>query len=346
MAFTDLGVTRRKVTSLPSQAWATGATLTFPVPRVGLLARIYLAVRGNAGGTVGTVDAFGFCGGIRRVRTNINSTIEVDNFSGEGYAYLVAPYLDAPLDPLRGSPATAWGGRTAITAVDFVDDIIIPLQVNLRDPVGLLMLQNEQTLMTLYVDCETLTNITSSGTFAATITPYLEWFTVPDDQKNWPNLRTIHSIIEDQRNIGGAGNFEYQWPRGNTYLSMIHGVTANTAALATAGFIDTRLGNNSQVQLRQNSSDFLQSTDVQTNNSLLQIPYLDMIHGLTRGSTRLTGVIPLDLMGTSGLGIYDQMRDTINSALVTDLATVINAAGAGTFYAVRRQLVPLVSAKA
>ncbi len=333
MPFTDLGVTRRKVTTLPTQAWVAGSTLTFPLPRVGLLARIYLAIRGSYTSTAAsTVSAFGFSSVIRRTRVNINSGIDVFSVSGPGYAYLVAR-------------TSTWQGRSAMVLGQFNIDQIIPIAVNLRDPVGLIMLQNEQTLVTLNVDCETQANSAGAGAGstvnAVAITPYIEWFTVPSDTKNWPNLNNIHQILEDQVPIGAAGLVQYNWPRGNTYLSMIHGVTANTAALAATGFVDTALTTGS-IQIRQNQSDFIQSTDLQTNQTVVMIPFLDMIHGLTRGTNRITGVIPFDLMSTAGLGFYDQMRDVINSALVTDLASVMTFNATGTLYSVRRQLVPLV----
>ncbi len=52
-------------------------------------------------------------------------------------------------------------------------------------------------------------------------------------------------------------------------------------------------------------------------------------------------MIPIDLMSSAGLGLYDRVRDTINSALVTSLDSVITATGAGTLFTMRRQLVNL-----
>jgi hypothetical protein len=51
--------------------------------------------------------------------------------------------------------------------------------------------------------------------------------------------------------------------------------------------------------------------------------------------------MPLDMVASSGLGYYGSLRDVFNSALVTDVESVITATGAGTLHTVRRQIVQL-----
>jgi hypothetical protein len=87
-----------------------------------------------------------------------------------------------------------------------------------------------------------------------------------------------------------------------------------------------------KVALRVNQSDYLQNTPPD---------YLDLEHRLYRGRARPAGGIFFDFAASSGLGCYALARDLVNSALVTDLATVITATGAGTLYTVRRQLLTL-----
>jgi hypothetical protein len=59
------------------------------------------------------------------------------------------------------------------------------------------------------------------------------------------------------------------------------------------------------------------------------------------GRARILGVIPFDLVGSSGLGNFGSVRDVLYSQLITDLDSVINFAAAGTLYTIRRQLVNL-----
>ena len=51
-----------------------------------------------------------------------------------------------------------------------------------------------------------------------------------------------------------------------------------------------------------------------------------------------------DLMGTDGLGSFGTVRDVINSAALTDLASIITATGVGTLFSIRRQLIYLTPA--
>jgi hypothetical protein len=132
----------------------------------------------------------------------------------------------------------------------------------------------------------------------------------------------VHQIIEDQRSISGAQDFEYFWPRGNTYMQVLHG-----CGLAQSGSDAW-----SRVRVRLNQSDFIMDYTPASLN-------IDV--NRTHGYVRLAGAIPLDLMGSSGLGIYGSTRDVLYSAAVTDLASIITATGAATLYTVRRQLIAL-----
>jgi hypothetical protein len=184
------------------------------------------------------------------------------------------------------------------------------------------MLQNEQTLVTLYVDWLADGSVGTGATVTATVQPYLELFTVPVDPADYPPLNIVHQILEDQQQVVGAGDYTYNWPRGNTYLQILHGL--GIGAAGTDNF--------SKFQVRVNQSDYLQNTD---------IPYLDLEFRKEKGRARPAGGIYVDLLASSGLGNYGLTRDVFNSALVTDLASVITASSAGTLFTVRRQLVVL-----
>jgi hypothetical protein len=68
---------------------------------------------------------------------------------------------------------------------------------------------------------------------------------------------------------------------------------------------------------------------------------MDQRIGYINNLTRIAGVIPLDLLGSDGLGSYGTARDFINSALLTDFQAVLTASSARTLYVVRRMLMPL-----
>lgn len=315
--------TRRKILPLTGAVTRPAGGGTFgplTLPKTGLLARIYLALRGSVAGTVTTPNALGFSSIISRLRVQANSGIDIFNVSGPGYHYLLRNSLESEyIDPAGQSNAT-----TAISATTWNLDAIVPIALNMRDPTGLIMLQNEQTIVNLFIDWLADGSVTTGGATTSLTTgdAFLEVFTVPPDPKDWPPLNVIHQCLEDQQQVAAAGDFPYYWPRGNTYVGVYHG-----AGIAAAG-ADTF----SRFAVRVNQSDYLQSTPVD---------FLDMEYRLQKGRARPAGGIFVDLLATSGLGCYGLARDMFNSALVTDLASVITATGAVTLYTVRRQLVVL-----
>lgn len=314
--------TRRKILPLTSQLTRPVGGGTFgplTLPKTGLLARMFLALRGNVAGTLTTPNALGFASIINRTRVQANSGIDIFNVSGAGYNYLLRNMLESEyIDPISQNNAT-----TAVTAAGFVLDEVIPLALNMRDTTGLIMLQNEQTIVNLYIDYLSDTSVAAGATVTLTTGDlYLEVFTVPPDSQDWPPLNIVHQCLEDQQQIAASGDFPYYWPRGNTYVQIAHG-----AGIGAAG-----TDNLTRFAVRVNQSDYLQSTPVD---------YLDMEFRLQRGRARPAGGIFVDLLASSGLGCYGLTRDMFNSALVTDLASVITATGATTLYTVRRQLVVL-----
>lgn len=310
--------TRRKIIKLADLARpAGGGTVFASLPRSGLLGRVFLAVRGSIAGTLTAPNALGKASIIRRVRLTANSGIDIINISGAGYHYLLRQGQELENDTTPQSDA-----RIAVAAGAFNLDMVLPVAINQRDALGLLMLQSEQTVITLSVDFEADATVATGATVTCTVTPYLEVFTVPADPMDWPPLNLIHQVLEDAQAISAAGDFAYSWPRGNRYLQVFHGLGMGSSP--ADGF--------SNVKIRVNQSDFLLDADPK---------YLDMERAYSTLTQRLSGTILIDMAGSSGLGMYDKARDSIDSSQLTDLASVITATGAGTLYSVRRQLVSL-----
>lgn len=313
--------TRRKRIPLPTMTKPTGGgSVSVNLPKTGLLGGIYLAIRGTVSGTLSAPNALGMSSIVRRVRVTSNSSIDIYSTSGAGYCYLLQEGLESEYFLASGQNT----GRSAVTATSFNLDMYIPIALNLRDPVGLLMLQNEQTLVTLTVEFETDSVVATGATVAATVVPYMIIYTVPVDADALPELNVIHQITEESQIQSGAGDITYYAPRGNIYLQLFHGYGIGVSGTDAFNRFKTRV----------NQSDFWEDTGVDG---------LDIEHRLLRGRARPAGGIFVDYLGTSGLGNYGLSRDLFNSNLVTDYASIITATGAGTLYSVRRQLVTLTA---
>jgi hypothetical protein len=315
--------TRSKFIEVPTMTRPTGGGVTtVQIPRTGLLGRMYLIIRGSVAGTLTSPNALGMAAIIKRVRLFANSGIDIFNCSGAAYHYLLRNRLNLGND----IGATANNARSAVTATTFVLDMVIPVAMNNRDPLGLIMLQSEQTVLTLSIEWEADATVATGATVTGTVDTVMEVYTVPQDRRNWPRLDVVHQILEDQTPVSGAGSVVYNWPRGNRYLQVLHGL--GIGASGADGF--------SATQLRVNQSDYIFSFTAANRH--------DVLAGLRDiTTTRVAGSIPIDFLGSAGLGVYDKFRDTLDSGRVTDLATVITATGAGTLYTVRRQLVQLAA---
>lgn len=322
MPFTDK--TRRKVIALAQQGVATavgGNTFTWDIPKTGLLAGLFVhvaVVTSAAGWAAG--HAKGVCQFLRRVRLVANSGIDLINITGSGLNFFRWYQED-----FRDMNA-AWSGDTVpVAATTYNLDFFLPVAINRRDPLGLFMLQNEATLLQLQI--ETVDAVTlggAGGTYTSVaIRPYIEIFSVPQDPKDWPALNVIHQIVEETR-ATAAGQFTYQWPRGNTYTQLIH---IHDTGAAT-DFSD----NFTTLQLVVNQSDVLWNGDP----ALLNMEF-EQSHGIARP----VGLAALDFLGTSGLGAFGSARDMLYSAMVTQIDSVFTITAAGQLTTVRRQLVAL-----
>lgn len=314
--------TRLSVVKLASISRPTGGGLSplVELPSNGLLAAIHLAIRGTVGGTVGTVNALGMASIVKRVSLTLNSGTVVWSLTGPEYHYLYRDTVDTGYIDVVGQT----NARDAVTATGAVLDMVIPLQVNLRDPIGLLLLQNKQTTLTLTVEWEADATVTSTGTFSGfTATPYLLQYSVPTNPGSLPPLRYLHNVVSEQRVVSGAGEVVYDVPRANTYMAIIHG-----CGIAASGADSW-----SAAKLRVNQSNYLFDTDIVSQ---------DMLFRRFRGRAREAGAIYFDFAATSGLGTFGTSRDFYDSNRTTDLQTVVTATGAVTFYTVRDQLIDLM----
>jgi len=311
--------TRRKLLQIDTKTKGTQVPLTWQLPKTGILAGIYLVITGVVAGTLTDLNAFGNACIVSKVKLVANTGIELINISGQAFHYLARDLFEhLPDVGINTNARTALVEDAAINVSMF-----LPISLNARDDVGMFMLQNESTVLTLTVEFLANASIATGGTLTASVTPYLEIFTVPVDEKNWPPFNMVHTLIEETRVIADtSGEQKYDWPRGNTYLALVHGY--GMAVSPTDKF--------TKYVLRLNQSDTL--INVAPTG-------LDMEIARFRGRARLAGTIPIDFLMTTGLGNYATARDLLHSASLTDIESVITINAADTLYTVRRQLVSL-----
>lgn len=318
MAFNDN--TRAQFQQLnPLTKPAGGGDVSFIIPKTGLLARLWLNITGAVAGAGAPLNPLGKSSIVKRVRLAINTGLVVFDVSGPGYHWILRDLLESEyIDCLGQTDA-----RSAVAVAPFDISMVVPIMMNLRDAVGLVMLQNEQTQVTCTITFEADGNVGAGAVVTATVIPTMEYLTVPPSPADWPKVDVAHSILEETRAISATGQTVYEWPRGNTYLQIAHGFGIGVAG---ADAFDA-------FSMRINQSMYYE----QVNPA-----FLSMQHYYYRGRARPAGVAALDFLATTGLGNYGMSRDIFDSTKVTDLSTVFNTTVAPTtLYTIRRQLVPL-----
>lgn len=292
-----------------------GPSPVVTLPRVGFLARLDLAIRGSVAGTLSAPNALGMASIVSNFTLQANAGVQIASMSGAAYHYGVREVIESEyIDPNGQSNA-----RSAVTATTFNLDITLPISVNMRDPIGLINLQDVGATIQFVITWLADASVATGATVTATCTPYLTLYTVPPDEDNWPDLSIVQTWIEDSRAVGGAGIVTYDWLLGQQYLQILHmlGVGASGSDLW------------SLYQLRSQQNVFPLQYDVAG---------MDIEYRYYRGRARVAGLIPIDRLATSGLGNYGTVRDVFDSAKSTDAASLITATGAGTLITVRRGL--------
>lgn len=300
-----------------------GPSAPLQLNRVGLLGYLHLGIRGAVAGSLSAPNALGMASIIRGIRLTANSGFDVVNISGAGYHYGVRHVIESEYgDPVGQSNATS-----AVTAVAYNLDMVIPIQVNLRDPIGLINLQDTGATISLLIDWEADATVATGATVTGNVNPMLILYTVPPDEQNLPDLSIVQTWIQDQRTISGAGDFTYDWLLGSQYLQILH----------MAGVGASGTDNWSKYQLRNQQNQFPLIYDVIGE---------DVEFRWLRYRARPAGLIAIDRLASSGLGNYGTIRDVFDSAKATDAASIITFAGAGNLITVRRGLQVLQGAAA
>lgn len=245
--------TRQKFTTVPGQAYSSGAIQQIILPRVGLLARVFLHFSGTLTVTLGAGSAAAaprspWAIG-QRIRLLANSTLAIVDMSGFG-SYLANLVTDwAGVEARPGSYARAFtitdqpqyeppaigevsrfGVAAGANAVDLTFEL--PIKLSESDPIGLIIAQNPQTTLTLEVTNGVIGDlVTLAGGATATLTGdwsvSVEYFEAPADAAAMPDMTFVHVWQEQRTAISNTGAVPVRLLTGDTYLRVVHALQLN-----------------------------------------------------------------------------------------------------------------------
>lgn len=323
--------TRQNFTELPAQSYVSGGRLYFPLPKAGLLSRLFLHISGTMTVTVGTGTAAlserNVWNMIKRIRLIANSGASIFDVSGYG-TYLInnlQRYGQAPdksiYDRNIGTEIYSAGVANGANAWKF--GLEIPVAINERDPIGMILLQNDATNLVLEIDFNSEYGVTdliapikvtgnSTAAFVGKVGCMMEYFTVPRAKEDYPSLNVIHQWIEQQDAISAAGAFTKSLLRGNTYMRLMH-------TLTTAGALNT--ADVDKLRILYNQAEVPYTIDQQTQLMIQRSRY---------GMDLPKGTFVHDWYYSNGLVGLGNARDFINSANVTEFQSEVQIASDAT----------------
>jgi hypothetical protein len=242
--------------------YAPGQTVSVALPKVGLIRRLICLLEGTAtvtlGGGTAALGAEGPWNLIRRIRLVANGNTALFDCSGYGAmiaslfsAYGFSGYGGRPRIPdsatVPGPSASAMAAANFAAGVAngnnawrFGLEIPLALSDDWRDPIGLILAAAPDTVLELQVtwaaafgaaaDRDVPVSVAggASATFAGSITPFVEFFTIPASPADYPDLRRIHIWSEvGPQPIVANGPQDVVLQRGNTLMRVVHLVWTN-----------------------------------------------------------------------------------------------------------------------
>lgn len=332
--------TRQNFLAAPVIQFVQGQTGYSIMPKVGLLKRLIILLNGTFTVATATVNlaAEGPWSLMNRIRLTANGNTILFDCSGFGAmiaslfsAYGFSGYGGRPVVPdsatVPGPASTAFsaanyaaGGAVGANTWNFALEIDLALSDDWRDPVGLILAAAPDTVLQLEITWATTlvattaalaghtvpgVSATGTATFVGTATPFVEFFTIPASQADYPDLRRIHTWSEvGPQPIVANGDQPIVIQRGNTVQRLVHGIWTNTAPDGT---------NVASRQLRFNTNEVPYATSRQLDAVVQRKRYVRDLPD---------GWYAWDLWNSG------TPRDAINTLNLNDLTSVATLAGA------------------
>ncbi|MCU5568097.1 cytoplasmic protein [Bacillus paranthracis] len=230
--------TRQYQQTLPTQVVTQeGMTLDFTLPKARLLTKIWLHVKAVATlkSSSGNIqrDPMSPYGILRRVELNLNNGFSPYIVSGkELFMYNVLRQHPDVLLPGSNKQSLNYVENVATTAgkdneIQFT--VPIPVSLNDRDPVGMVMLQNNTANVNLTVAVDQLANaykLNASNADQVTfksmsITPVIETFSIPSIPGGQPDMSVLKLVQSNSDLFSGGGQNILKLNVGTIYRKLL-----------------------------------------------------------------------------------------------------------------------------
>lgn len=328
--------TRLNNQMLPSIAGGEGNTTSFNIPKVRLTSKIRLLIEAtvnvkHASQTSYVPTAFGPFSLIRRIGVEMNNGFNPFTVSGEQlYLYSLMRQNANILTPATSGRGKVVQGLTASAAgtnntIRFVADL--PLSLNDRDAVGLVLTQNQETTVTVNVDVDNGNKLLKSpagytvAISGISITPMVESFSIPAIDDAYPDLSVLKLVQASKQALPGGGLQTFKFPVGTTYRKFAFYVED-----ANGGVTDDSLTGDIEMLFNQADRPYKINPKI-----------LAAINHEQFGSPLPQGMYAFDL-SYQGWSNYGSSRDLIDTERLTEMWLQFQTAAAGNVTVVYEQL--------
>jgi len=337
LAFVQM--TRHMLQKLPAMTLVESSTASFTLPKTHLTSKVYLLIEGtfkvaHASQTSFQLKRYAPYRFLRNVRVSINNGFSPFQLSGIGLAIYNKLRLNSKiLDPVSDelgycyiTTKAASGG--AVNNMRFV--VELPFVLNERDPIGLILTQNEETVVTVQVDTNTILDLFKDKTgytvsdVNIAMTPIVESFSIPPVPEALPDLSILKLVHEQNFDINQTGDLTLKMPVGTTYRKLILDFEDG----AGEGFGLSDLDN---IQIILNQADIPYHVPAKLITSLNQLHYGDI---LEKG----TFVLDWSYQGIPNLG---GARDYVDTERLTEFWIKTNVGKVGNVRVIYEHLARL-----
>lgn len=339
-------MTRQHIQNLPVVTGGPGARLSFNLPKVRLLSKVSLLVEAtvtaiHASLTTYTPHVFAPYNLLRQIRVETNFGFTPWRVSGRDLYFMmllshntnvfhpqhiaqntVATNRNRAIQGITSSPSAG-----TVNTIKFMVDL--PITLNDRDPVGMILLQNEETVVTVNIDIGEVADIAPAAagfTFTlgnVTITPIIETFSIPANPIAFPDISILKLVQSQLEIIPAAGPKEIRLATGTTYRKLMFFVADGTGA----GVGDNWLTGDIEIVVNQADTPYrirpVKLADINTAHYGQPLP---------------RGLYAFDFTSFMGLPNFSGARDYIDTERLTEFWLRFNPTAAGSVSVISEML--------
>lgn len=339
-------MTRQNLQMLPKQTVTDGATtMQFNLPKARLLSKIMMRVSAKVKISHATSTSYA-CDDItpfkilRRISLDCNNGFSPFIISGEQLATynLIHVHPETMKHDNSNSQAYIYSPDSFTvsstgTSTEMAITCELPIAINDRDAVGLILLQNDQTNVTLTVDVANgseLVDNTSGYTVdieKVEVTPMVETFSIPNVGDAVPDISVLKLVSGRVENFAGSGQNVIKLNTGTIYRRIIFKITDADGD----AFADSDISGNIDLVFNQADANYSITPEMlrQLNTRML-------------GYELPKGFYCFDFANCGNGTGYSGTRDYIDTANLTEFWLRFNSTNGGKITIVTETLTRLV----